>query len=231
MVNPSSTITTTTSSSSSKSWSETVTDSLRPPRRQLVVAGQERNRFSHLLLEYGERQLQDWAVIASSSSALYISNNNQHPQPCHIHPPPANGASSSFSSPISYTLSSSTIMSSSSCTMRKMEGRLRLCSLSLVFEPNDWSRGIIRCPFKYMDGPPALSEENDTVLIKFSRHFVMKTGNVIAPFDTIEQITVFRFSFLHSSPHLFLTNSQVRRVLPTIIYLFILYHYILYYIF
>lgn len=90
-----------------------------------------------------------------------------------------------------------------------MDGRLRLCSLSLVFEPNDWSRGIIRCPFKYMDGPPALSEEKDTVVIKCSRHFVMKTGNVIAPFDTIEQITVFRFSFLHSSPQLFLKIAQL----------------------
>lgn len=195
---------------------ERVVSSLQPPRgygcSPNVSGPAERSRFSNLLLEFGERQLHDWAAVASSSSALYHSSHTYsshhskgsttctvrdshyetyHP---HHHRPTAP----------ENPLQSAATSSSPSFTMRRIDGRLRLCSLSLVFEPNDWSRGIIRCPIKFCDAPPSLSEEQDTVVVKCSRHCIMKAGNVIAPYDTIERDTIFRFTFLHSSPQQFL---------------------------
>lgn len=43
---------------------------------------------------------------------------------------------------------------SPSASMGRIEGRLRLCSRSIVFEPTDTSRAIIRCPLHRMDCAP-----------------------------------------------------------------------------
>ena len=227
------------------------------PRRTSIVTGHERNRFSHLLLEHGERQLHDWAVIASSSSPLTLSSysstkSKKSPNRTKINSEilertARNGStgninnvannnglsspSSSFDSERQRQQFMDTALPST--CMGRIEGRLRLCSISLVFEPDDWSRGIMRCPFKYMEGPPSVlssaedgisavasptisatncNGDSSTVVIKCTRHLVMKTGNVIAPFENLEILTVFRFTFVHSSPKRFLELSTVRIV-------------------
>ncbi len=44
--------------------------------------------------------------------------------------------------------------------MKRIEGRLYLCTKSIVFEPNDMSRGIIRYPFEKMTIGPSLSPKS-----------------------------------------------------------------------
>ena len=90
------------------------------PSRRKTISN--KSRFSELLLDHGEKDLhQDWAVCASSSSLSFGANAN-----ADIH----------------------TI--SGSCQMNQIEGRVRLCSQSIVFEPKHSSRGVIRVPFRHM---------------------------------------------------------------------------------
>ena len=95
--------------------------------------------------------------------------------------------------------------------MTKISGRLYLCSRSLVFEPEDVTRGVIRCPWSRMEGDEGLSsptsnnsssgDEADACFqIYTNRHIVMKVNNVLGPFESIHLPTKFRFCFLHSSP-------------------------------
>jgi factor associated with neutral sphingomyelinase activation len=168
-------------------------------------------RFSELLLEHGEKDLnQDWAVCASS---MLISSGN------------------------------SDVCGGISCSsqMKQIEGRLRLCSQSIVFEPNQASRGIIRATFKTMtylggehnnlnsagvtwgivDGVDTSSPHrkgnisgNDNVsrqglaVIRCQRHVVMKANNTIGPFDHIKTPVEFKFRFLYSSPSQFLSLAK-----------------------
>ena len=101
-------------------------------------------------------------------------------------------------------------VSSSSGSRGKMsqtEGRLRLCSRSIVFEPRHSSKGIVRIPFRFMTMCPSLIEtglsglKNPPVLaISTDRHLVMKANNAVGPYEQIQVSTDFRFTFLHSSP-------------------------------
>jgi factor associated with neutral sphingomyelinase activation len=99
--------------------------------------------------------------------------------------------------------------SSSGDGLKNTEGRLHLCSRSIVFEPRHTSKGIVRIPFRYMNACPSLvenhlaSESRDAGVIfgvSSGRHFVMKANNAIGPYVQIQQDTEFRFDFLHSSP-------------------------------
>lgn len=93
--------------------------------------------------------------------------------------------------------------------MRNAEGRLRLCSRSIVFENRHSSKGILRIPFRYMKSFPALVEGGRTecrdglsvvFAVSTNRYFVMKANNAIGPYEQIQSATEFRFDFLHSSP-------------------------------
>ena len=94
----------------------------RPPTSYSASSKRKpKSGFSELLLEHGEKDLhQDWAVCASSTPASATGNSG--------------------------------ICGGISCSsqMKQIEGRLRICSQSIVFEPHQISRGIIRAPFKTM---------------------------------------------------------------------------------
>mmetsp|Transcript_6991 Transcript_6991/g.10441 ORF Transcript_6991/g.10441 Transcript_6991/m.10441 type:complete len:142 (-) Transcript_6991:48-473(-) len=91
-----------------------------------------------------------------------------------------------------------------------MEGRLRLCSSSVVFEPVDINRGIMRCPFDRMKRCPSRCRiDEKSVEWTQTRHFVMKAMNIIGPFETVTEQTKFQFSFLHSSPQKFIETVEV----------------------
>lgn len=91
-----------------------------------------------------------------------------------------------------------------------IEGRLRLCSRSVVFEPVDINRGIMRCPLDRMKSCPSRCRRDENCVgWAQTRHFLMKAMNIIGPFETVTEPTKFQFSFLHSSPQKFLDTVEV----------------------
>ena len=117
---------------------------LHPPSHHVEV--RYRNRFSQLLLEHGEQHLQDWAVVASSSivnEAAAVTNSKK----TEWNKSAKQGRKKTYSN-------STGSDNLGSLIMRKLEGRLHLCSRSIVFEPLETSRGIIRCPFQRMENSP-----------------------------------------------------------------------------
>lgn len=211
-------------------------------------------RFSTLLLEHGEQELQDWGVMASSRRYTSSSRAKQRD---------ANAASVSWSSQPSIRMreegdiesysqfknvksaSSSSLLRTDSMTvttkerdpsnkMKSIKGRLHLCSKSIVFEPEDISRGIIRIPFEKVAIPPIsssgsgndmavlddsssiqpnrITSENSSsnnssersITLQTKRYIVMKKNNKIAPYETYEKRTWFKFTFQHSSTKSFL---------------------------
>jgi factor associated with neutral sphingomyelinase activation len=197
----------------------------------------DRSRFTTLLLEHGEKHLQDWAVMAYTSPtasnvsgrmdiniasprkykkqettwAAHRSRGDAGRSRKHVSP---------FLSPSASSISSTRQQKKKaaldrdfypSAHLTKIEGRLHLCSKSLMFEPSDVSRPIIRCPFSKMENAPkeypnktedpsVKSFEAMTVEFESSRHLTMKANNAISPFESIPVHTLFRFTFLHSSP-------------------------------
>ena len=226
-----------------------------PKSRHQYLDQKEQSRFSQLLLEHGEKHLQDWAVIAysskaaSSNSSSSNSNNqsnarHQHqqckeptktqweqsplkarpPRPATQHPSKLSSSSSDISSYASNNTLNNTPRESNnshddgcypSTHMAKIEGRLHLCSRSIVFEPNDASRGIVRCPFRKLDGPPReypptdhslpAAERFESMCVEFSAqsHVVCREHAAPAPFTHVARAVEFRFTFLHSSPQSF----------------------------
>lgn len=214
-----------------------------------AARNKDRSRFSNLLLEHGEKHLQDWAVIAYTCPTLQhhsATNTSGSGGSTNLASTRKNkklettwaakknrstkAASRSIRKQSSSLLSSSTNLSSSASSSRqqkkkaaldkdfypsahltKIEGRLHLCSKSLIFEPSDFARPIIRCSFNKLENPPkeypnktedpsVKSFEAMTVEFESSRHVTMKANNAISPFETIPVHTRFRFTFLHSSP-------------------------------
>jgi len=212
-------------------------------------------RFSPLLLEHGEKHLQDWAVVAFSSpcSKTEAEEDESGKLMAGIgrgnKPDGASGGNgiqwSSSGSPEKRRSSSGSKSSSSrhhhqhhnhhrlrssatrtvldkesyptSVGMTRIEGRLHLCSRSVVFEPSDSRRGIVRCPFqKMVDVPhaiPRAGEDDDynassygamCIELTSKRHLVIKENNVLGPFQNVHMAVRFQFTFLHSSPTSFI---------------------------
>lgn len=88
------------------------------------------------------------------------------------------------------------------------------CTGSIVLEPNDTSRGMIRCPFAKLTGPPVEQPTSGGTDATFTavcialvarRHVVIKANNVIGAYQTVSAPCRFQFTFLHSSPTAFLS--------------------------
>jgi len=187
-------------------------------------SGLRKGRFSQLFLEHEEKHLRDWAVVASSSPIASSSvmgagsglgggsgggGSKRHPR---------RSRSRRYASDKPERIPSA--------GMKAVSGRLRLCSQSVVFEPDDVSRGIIRCRFVRMatepravgaqpvegKNSPAKADPSGgaTTAVAFAcdRHLLIKVGNTIAPFVTVQVPTEFRFTFRHSSPDQFLDLSD-----------------------
>lgn len=185
---------------------------LYPPKVSSWVDRRDRSRFSTLILEHGEKHVQDWAVIAYSSPSSSKNSTNlkstRRSKDTTWDQGKTPRASRQSSSKSRKALDKE---SHPTAHMTKIEGRLYLCSRSLVFEPNDASRAIVRCPFSKMSGPPKEypndssiqktgSFEPTCVEMDSSRHFAMKANNAIGPFQNLGVATTFRFTFLHSKP-------------------------------
>ena len=188
---------------------------LYPPKTRMDR--RDRSRFSTLLLDHGEKHIQDWAVIAYTSPIPGDKlSSPRSGSKKHAHILPATTWAQGASLPVSRSKSKKRHKtfdkdSYPSIHMTKIEGRLHLCSSSLLFEPNDPSRGIVRCPFNKMEGPPKeypsdITIQNtgrfDPMCVEFAahRHWLMKPNYAIGPLESVHIPTTFRFTFLHSSP-------------------------------
>ena len=94
-----------------------------------------------------------------------------------------------------------------SAHLSNMEGRLHLCTRSMVFVPdNHNSGGIIRCPLIHMTQGPPVEHPTEVGFVTMSirvvcqRHVVIKYHNTIGPYTTVHIPCRFQFTFLHSSP-------------------------------
>lgn len=92
--------------------------------------------------------------------------------------------------------------------MTKISGRLFLCTRSLVFEPDDVSRGVIRCAWSRMQGLTSVDNDDWSIQIYTNRHIVMKVNNIVGPFESIDIATKFRFCFLHTKPQAMMDLAQ-----------------------
>ena len=60
--------------------------------------------------------------------------------------------------------------------MKRIEGRLYLCTKSIVFEPNDMSRGIIRYPFEKMTIGPSYRDIDTLIMLRQERKHLLKVS-------------------------------------------------------
>lgn len=118
----------------------------------------DRNRFSQLLLEHGEKHLQDFAVVASSKASPSSTTKTSRARTSTSSSPTKTQWAQSRKSRSHHPKRPSVKIYDKefapSVNMGKIEGRLHLCSRSIVFEPLDATRSIVRCPFQRMEGPP-----------------------------------------------------------------------------
>lgn len=245
-------------------------------------SGGSTTRFTPLLLEYGEKHIQDWAVVGYSSSVT-ISNGSRSNKsktkastsiqgsgngvnddvtmatPAKVQNRDSNHGLSTGSSLVTkidqtknitwfqspeLNKKNNTLIGDSNSTpqlhqdnhnrqkqrqkdeymernrhtnhpttnhMKNIHGRLHLCTNSIVFEPDDTSRGIIRCPFLKTDFPTIIPLDGTATDIQFTsrRYYVLKEDNVIGPYRQVSETCQFRFTFLHSSPKQFLEIFQI----------------------
>ncbi|CAK4686895.1 unnamed protein product [Aphanomyces euteiches] len=101
------------------------------------------------------------------------------------------------------------------CVQRKTQGRLKLCTRSIMFEPQDPMLPILKFPFRDMPispGAEVFDEESGELYLSFDCNTMveMKERNVDHPYvyRTLANSTVYStkviFSFLHSKIHDFL---------------------------
>eukprot|EP00547_Thalassionema_nitzschioides_P013532 CAMPEP_0194248144 /NCGR_PEP_ID=MMETSP0158-20130606/17690_1 /TAXON_ID=33649 /ORGANISM="Thalassionema nitzschioides, Strain L26-B" /LENGTH=1284 /DNA_ID=CAMNT_0038984355 /DNA_START=239 /DNA_END=4090 /DNA_ORIENTATION=+ len=164
-------------------------------------------RFSSLLLEYGELIVQDWAVALSSVPLLKQSATRQSVRNStkHKQQPSRRKKSKSFQQQ----------QKEKTTSLQMMQGRLHLCTQSLVFEPLDVMRPILRFPFAKMPllphevtSPSSTNNDNDdesyeiplTIRFESMRHVRIKENNVIGPFEIVDVSEKYTLTFLHSSP-------------------------------
>ncbi|GAX12243.1 hypothetical protein FisN_1Hh173 [Fistulifera solaris] len=156
-----------------------------------------RTRFSHLLLEHGEKSIQDWAVVAKSSPVSLSSLQSPSSGPTHsIHwaQSTTNDAPKKQSSRRKKQQDTSKD-ASPTAHMNAWPGRLHLCSRSLVFEPNSTAYPIVRCPFNKLQEKPAGRDKVVEWIAK--KHIAIHS--VIAPFQAVNHAVHFRIEFSHSS--------------------------------
>lgn len=226
---------------------------LYPQKRSIVVSNSSggsvnsrtaRSRFSTLLLEHGEKHVQDWAVIAYSNPIANATSSSSQHAPRNTTTTTTNSSNKSKQtqgttwaaqplpatttpkkskrrSPWAHSKLSEVVITKESLPtahMTKWEGRLHLCSKSLILEPHDTSKGIVRIPFTRMpEGPPqeypnkaelqtmtltgqAYADLTMGMELTCSRHWVMRVNGAIGPYESVGVPCQFRFTFLHSSP-------------------------------
>lgn len=97
--------------------------------------------------------------------------------------------------------------------IKKQTGRLRMCSKSLVFDPRDLNKPIIKIPLRectileqFKGKAKFLNSNNNVLSVSCKQHIEMLEGNVIAP-----------YKFCGDAKFLFLLNyANIKDCLPRI---------------
>jgi hypothetical protein len=123
--------------------------------------GKSRSRFNLLLLEYGEYFFEDLSVCLSQISAT---------------------------PDIKHDLSRIELRDHNSM---QIQGRLKVCSRSLIFEPNDIKKPVQKFPFKGMTSDiieisSDSSLSNNVLTFSLNNYYEMKANNVVGPYKFVE---------------------------------------------
>jgi hypothetical protein len=192
-------------------------------------------RFSSLLLEYGEIILQDWAVVltltditppsATSKSTKKLSRSLVTGAAAATTPTPATKWNQSGYQKTNTLHSTRTTLPTTniipSTASLQLQGRLHLCTKSLVLEPDETLRPIWRFPFAKMDEPPqeigtnaatsSLADSYEipmTIQFNCNKYWSMKENNAIGPYQ-LKEFAHIQITFLHSSPPTLLQLCRV----------------------
>jgi factor associated with neutral sphingomyelinase activation len=181
----------------------------------------DRARFSQLILEHGEKVLQDWAVAAYSFPEVYDLSSPCLPQqkkgvqweqsPRKAHGQKSRRNSSQSSHFVQNGNASVDKDLYPTLNMTKTEGRLHLCSGSIIFEPTDTSRAIVRCSFQFMtEAPKEYPVDHSFAAMcidcSVSKHVVIWQSH--QAFESVPVPARFQFTFLHSTPTMFVALCQ-----------------------
>jgi hypothetical protein len=136
-------------------------------------------RFSLLLLEFGETLLQDWAVVVATHQVVAdpkgtrarstgTANTHSTSTITRTTTAHAKGSKTPWDKSSQGRNNSRRVapQSTTPTASLSLQGRLHLCTKSLVFEPDEPLRPIWRFPFSKMEAPP--SEIGDTLIGKSS---------------------------------------------------------------
>lgn len=97
------------------------------------------------------------------------------------------------------------------------QGRLKLCSKSLVFEPRDWAYPLVKLQFKdcinlCVIKPKRLDEPTDIIKIKMKQYAEMLEENILAPYKFVyEEKEFFIFFDFASADECLSQMEQLQR--------------------
>jgi hypothetical protein len=193
------------------------------------------SRFSSLLLEYGEIILQDWAVVLTltdvTPSSVTFKNNRKMSKSLLSTTTKWNqsGSQQTKNTAHSSRTTPPTTKTSPATTSLQLQGRLHLCTKSLVLEPDETLRPIWRFPFAKMEEPPkeigtnattsSLADSYEvpmTIQFNCNKYWAVKENNAIGPYQLNESAHV-QITFLHSSPPTLLQLCKVSSILGNVI--------------
>ncbi|XP_060859009.1 protein FAN-like isoform X1 [Metopolophium dirhodum] len=80
-----------------------------------------------------------------------------------------------------------------------LSGRLKVCSLSLVFDPKDYHKPILKIPFTQCGSITKSSEKDSNILNIISKQYIeMLDHNVLEPYKFINELSLFRIDLKYA---------------------------------
>ena len=187
-----------------------------PPKATTSNLQRNQERFSTLLLEHGERHIQDWSVVAYSSPISSSSSQDPLSMKSSTTTTWAQAETTAKKSRKARKQKQSSLLDKDrypTVHFSKAKGRLFLCSLSIVFVPADLERPLVRCPLSKLESPPKArhsdgQDASSTGSVELTSLKHSTSSSAISPVDIVPVPTLFRFLFLHSSPSRMVELSQ-----------------------
>lgn len=80
-----------------------------------------------------------------------------------------------------------------------LNGRLKVCSLSLVFDPKDYHKPILKIPFTQCGSITKSSDEDSNILNIICKQYIeMLDHNVLEPYKFINELSLFRIDLKYA---------------------------------
>ncbi|XP_050438205.1 protein FAN-like [Adelges cooleyi] len=78
-------------------------------------------------------------------------------------------------------------------------GRLKICSLSLVFDPKDHYKPIMKIPFTQCETiSKSMDDEKNTIIIVSKQYIGMLEHNVLEPYKFVNEVSVFKINLKYA---------------------------------